>query len=89
MEPSVANWYLNQRRQIMFVNLPARCTIKIFTISGVLLDEIEVNNPSDEGIAHWGLVTKEGLDVAAGMYLFHVEARDIDFKKMGKFAIIK
>ncbi|MBN2093133.1 hypothetical protein JW964_26150, partial [candidate division KSB1 bacterium] len=26
MEPSVANWYLNQRRQIMFINLPARCT---------------------------------------------------------------
>ncbi|MBN2011868.1 hypothetical protein JW960_21245 [candidate division KSB1 bacterium] len=95
METSVANWYLNQHRQIMFINLPAKCTIKIFTVSGVLVDEINVNNTSDRGIAHWDLTSREGLEVAAGMYIYHVKAEDTDHvkvgdvEKIGKFAIIK
>lgn len=89
MEPSVANFYLNQRRRLMFTNVPARCTIKIFTVSGVLVDEIEVNNPAEKGIAHWDLLTKEGLEIAAGLYIYHVKAEDTSEEKMGKFAVIK
>jgi len=88
MEPAVGNWRLNQRRRLIFTNIPAECTIKIFTVSGVLVDKIEVNNDADEGIAHWDLLTKEGLEVAAGMYLYHVQASTGD-EHMGKFAIIK
>ena len=33
MEPAVRNIYLNQRRRIMFTNIPAQCNIKIFTIT--------------------------------------------------------
>ncbi len=89
METSVANWLLNQRRQIMFTNIPALCTIKIFTVSGVLVDEIQVSNPADQGSAHWNLLTKEGLEIAAGMYLYHVKCEKTGEVKMGKFAVIK
>lgn len=89
MEPAVKNVYLNQRRRIMFTNVPAQCMIKIFTSSGMLVDEIIVNNPSDEGIVHWNLLSKEGLEVAAGMYFYHVKADATGDEKMGKFAIIK
>jgi hypothetical protein len=89
MEPVVANWYLNQRRQIMFTHLPSRCDIKIFTMSGVLIKEIHVDNPADDGTAHWDVQTSEGLEVAAGMYLYHVKATEVDAEKIGKFAIIK
>jgi hypothetical protein len=89
MEPSVANFYLNQRRRLMFTNIPAECTIKIFTVSGVFVDEIDVTNSSERGIVHWDLLTQEGLDVAAGMYLYHVKSKNGGFEKMGKFAIIK
>ena len=89
MEPSVANYQRSQKRRLLFTHLPARCTIKIFTVSGVLVDEIDVNNPADNGIAHWDLLSKEGLEVAAGMYLFYVKAKDTGDVKMGKFAIIK
>ncbi len=89
MEPVVSNWYLNQRRSIMFTNLPAQCKITIFTVSGVFVDEIEVENDSDTGIAHWGVETAEGLEVAAGMYLYHVKAELTGAEKIGKFAIIK
>jgi hypothetical protein len=89
MEPSVANWYLNQRRRLLFTNIPAQCTIKIFTVSGVLVDKIEVNNGYDNGITHWDMLTSEGLEIAAGMYIYHVQSRLTNDEKVGKFAVIK
>ena len=89
MEPVVSNWFLNQRRSLMFTHLPAQCTITIFTVSGVFVDEIEVNNDIDNGIAHWDVETSEGLEVAAGMYLYHVKSTLTGAEKIGKFAIIK
>lgn len=89
METAVSNFYLNQRRQLMFTHIPARCKIKIFTVSGVLVDEIDVKNPDDDGIAHWDLLTKEGLEIAAGMYIYHIKADETGDEKIGKFAVIK
>lgn len=89
MEPSVANQYLNQRRRLLFTNLPAQCRIKIFTVSGILVDEIIVDNPDEYGIAHWDMLTRENLEIAAGMYIYHVESIVTGKEKTGKFAVIK
>ena len=89
MEPAVANQFLNQRRDIMFTHLPARCDIKIFTVSGVLVDEIDVENADDNGTAHWDVLTREGLEVAAGVYVYYVKAKETGDEKLGKFSIIK
>lgn len=89
MEPSVANYLLNQRRKLLFTHLPAKCNIKIFTVSGILVDVIKVNNSAENGTAHWDLLTKEGLDIAAGMYIYHVKAAETGDEKIGKFAVIK
>jgi len=88
MEPAVSNPFLNQRRRIMFTHIPANCTIKIFTISGVLVDEIIVNNSPENGIIHWDLLSRENLEIAAGMYLYHIESQSGE-EKLGKFAVIK
>ena len=89
MEEGVTNPFLNQRRKIMFTHIPARCTIKIFTSNGYLVDEIEVNNSSDNGSAHWDLLTKEGLEIAAGVYIYHIRAHQTGDEKLGKFAVVK
>ena len=89
MEPSVSNQFLNQRRRLLFTNIPAQATIKIFTVSGVLVDEINVNNSPQDGAVHWDMLTREGLEIAAGMYLYHVESIATGDKKLGKFAVIK
>jgi hypothetical protein len=89
MEPAVGNIYLNQRRRIMFTNVPASCTIRIFTSSGVLVDRLDVTNPADEGVVYWDLLSIEGLEVAAGIYFYHVKSEATGDEKMGKFAIIK
>jgi len=99
MEPALENPDLNQRRRLMFTHIPERCTIKIFTVSGVFVDEIRA--PEDglvtwgglgqttTGIIHWDLKTHEGLDVAAGIYIFHVKDEETGEEKIGKFAVIK
>jgi len=101
MEEAVTNPQLSQRRKLAFTNLPARCTIKIFTVSGALVDEIIVNNSiesrqndwdensSANGTAFWNLQSKEGLAVSAGYYIYHVRATDTGDTKVGKFAILK
>ncbi|MBN1999272.1 hypothetical protein JW935_17065, partial [candidate division KSB1 bacterium] len=89
MEPAVRNNSLNQRRKLMFVNVPARCTIKLFTMSGYFVDSIEVNNDNTNGIVHWDMLTKESLEIAPGVYIYHVESHKTGNKKMGKFAVIK
>jgi len=89
MEEAVSNPFLNQRRKLMFTHIPAECTIHIFTVSGVLVDIIAVNNAPENGIVHWDLLTREGLEIAAGMYLYHVKSKVTGDEKLGKFAVIK
>ena len=89
MEEAVTNPYLNQRRKLLFTHIPAECTIKIFTVSGVLVDEIKVQNQPEQGIVHWDMLTRESLEIAAGMYIYHVESVVTGDSKLGKFAVIK
>ena len=91
LEEAIYSTSFNQRRNLMFTHLPARCEIKIFTVSGVLVDKIIVNNNLDNGVAYLDLLTNESLEVAAGMYVYHVKdlVYDNGSEKIGKFAIIK
>lgn len=75
-------------RQIQFINLPEKCTIRVFTVRGELVRTIEHDGVGGNGSAWWDLKTQGDQDVAYGMYLFHVEAPGIG-EATGKFAIIK
>ena len=89
MEQAIRNNGLNQQRQLLFTHIPAQCKIKIFTSSGILIRELDVDNSSDNGTYHWDMLTKEGLEIAAGIYVFLVESKLTNDKKIGKFAVIK
>ena len=93
MEEAVINPFLNQPRKIMFTNIPSSCIITIFTSSGVKIKTI-ININSDGGIAHWDLLNEEGLEIAAGMYIYHVKTNFTEnllnqHEHVGKFAVIK
>ncbi|MBD3288054.1 hypothetical protein GF337_04560 [candidate division KSB1 bacterium] len=75
-------------RRIDFVNLPSECTIKIFTVAGRLVREINHSSSVDQGREKWDLRTKDGLEVSAGYYFYHIDAPGIG-EKTGKLAIIK
>jgi len=93
MEQAVINPFLNQPRKIMFANVPSNCVITIFTSSGVKVKTINKNDSSG-GMVHWDLLNEEGLEIAAGMYLYHVQPSFADkslnkYEHVGKFAVIK
>ncbi|MEL6822731.1 MAG: hypothetical protein AAFP70_13290, partial [Calditrichota bacterium] len=75
-------------RAIQFTRLPKECTIRIFTVSGELVDTIEHSSSGNSGIASWDLLTKDNLDISYGIYIYHINAPGVG-EKVGKFAIIK
>ena len=89
MEEAVINPFLNQPRKIMFTNLPAQCEVSIFTSSGVRVKTIHVNNVHEVGMTHWDLLNDEGLEIASGMYIYHVKSMIGGHEAIGKFAVIK
>ena len=75
-------------RRLYFDHLPARCTIRIYTQAGELVKILEHNAGIDDGKEFWDLLTKDNMEVAYGLYFFHVDAPGIG-QKVGKFVIIK
>lgn len=74
-------------RRIEFRGLPQHCTIRIYTVLGDLVQTLE-HDGGTEGYEAWNLRTKDNLDVAPGLYIFHVDGGKLG-KSIGKFAIIK
>jgi hypothetical protein len=76
-------------RIINFTNLPPNSKIQIFTAAGNHVRTLRSGSSIQSGSTSWDLRTKEGLDVAFGVYFYIVEAEGASEKKMGKLAIIK
>jgi hypothetical protein len=74
-------------RRIEFRGLPANCTIRVYTVKGELVKTL-VHDGSVDGIVPWNLRSADNLDVAPGLYVFHVDAGELG-TKIGKFALIK
>lgn len=75
-------------RRIYFENLPMKCTIRIFTLSGELVNELQHDTGFDNGREYWNLLNKDGFSVAYGVYLAHIDAPGVG-EKIIKFALIK
>ena len=87
-EPS--NPYSNGRgpRELHFINLPESCTIRIFSIRGQLIQTLVHESGKANGTVIWDMTTKDNLDIAYGIYIYHIDAGDLG-SKIGKFAVIK
>ncbi|MCC7140958.1 MAG: hypothetical protein IT349_02550 [Candidatus Eisenbacteria bacterium] len=74
-------------RRMEFRGLPRNCTIRIYTVRGELVQTLRHDGGND-GMVPWDLRTKDNLDVAPGLYVFHVDGGPAG-THLGKFAIIK
>jgi hypothetical protein len=74
-------------RRVEFRGLPQHCTIRIYTVRGDLVQTLQ-HDGSDDGFIAWNLRTKDNLDLAPGLYIFHVDGSGVG-EKIGKFAVIK
>jgi len=75
-------------RKIEFRNLPNNCTIRIYTINGELVKELHHNGDITKGFVSWDLRSKDNLEIAPGLYIYHVDGGEVG-SFIGKFAVIK
>jgi len=77
--------------KVEFRNLPAaRGTVRIYTLSGDLVQELPFNGTTGVGTVVWDLVSRNLQDVASGIFLYTVECDDENFDRfIGKFVVIR
>jgi hypothetical protein len=70
-----------------FVNLPAQAIVRIYSVSGVLVNVLTMNDPTGGGTLTWYLRNRNNQFVASGVYFYHVETPD-GKKKIGRFTVV-
>jgi len=75
-------------RQIQFIHLPQTCTIRIYAIDGTLVQTLEHDSHMTDGAESWDLMTRENMDIAYGVYIYHVEAPGIG-NHVGRLLVVK
>jgi len=74
-------------KKMMFVNLPPVATIRIYTVSGILVDVLNHEDATGGGRAEWDIRNRNNQFVASGVYFFHVVTPDKD-EYVGKFTVV-
>jgi hypothetical protein len=80
-------------RRIRFTNLPKKCKIKIFTLSGEMVAELD-HESETTGNEWWDMRTVNNQEIAPGLYLYHIQQIDPESEKLmtdlvGKFAVVR
>jgi hypothetical protein len=82
---------------IMFQNLPERCSIFIYSLTGELISTVYHNLPGDEspdpedsetGGERWDMLSYNNMSIASGIYIYRVVSDDYG-EAIGKFAVIR
>lgn len=76
----VPNPYYNQSRYelssvvriVRFINMPEQGTVRIFNLAGQLVRTLQKTDPTIS-VLEWNLQNENGLPVASGVYIYHVE----------------
>ena len=74
-------------RFVTFSHLPAKVTIRIFNLAGVLVKKIEKVGTGQ--FQRWDLANDSGLPVASGLYIAYIEMPDLGKTKILKVAVIQ
>ena len=82
---------------IMFQNLPKRCAIFIYSLTGELINTVHHNLPGDDtpdpegsetGGERWNMLSYNNMSIASGIYIYRVVSDDYG-EAIGKFAVIR
>ena len=80
-------------RKVRFTNLPGKCKIKIFTLTGELVTELD-HESETSGNKWWDMRTVNNQEIAPGLYLYHIRqihqgTGETVEDKVGKFAVVR
>lgn len=76
----------NIKDEVRFTDLPDNCTIRVFTLDGTLVRTLSHNSPN--GYLTWDMANENGLRLASGMYLIHVDVPNVG-EKVLKFGVVR
>ncbi|MFA6233078.1 MAG: T9SS type A sorting domain-containing protein, partial [Bacteroidota bacterium] len=74
------------QRFVTFNHLPPLAKFRIFTVDGSLVRSFEKNDGSQ--LATWDLQNDNGLPVASGMYIIHIDMPDLGVEKVLKLGVV-
>jgi hypothetical protein len=77
----------DQQDKLGFLDIPGRCTIKIYTQLGELVQTLEHTDGS--GDAYWDHTTSSRQVIASGIYVAVIENLDNGEKTFKKFVMIR
>jgi hypothetical protein len=61
---------------VRIVNIPAKCTISIYTVNGTLIRTL-THGTADDSFVQWDLKNHANIPIASGVYIIHVNAPGI------------
>jgi len=73
--------------RVKIVNLPEKCTIKIYSINGTLVRTITKDNTMTS--VDWDLKNQAGIPIASGTYIIHIDAPGIGEKIIKFFGAMR
>jgi hypothetical protein len=85
-------------RRLLFTNVPSRGTIRIYTVAAQFVQQItwESSDLLGDGDLFWNMRTREGIDLASGLYLWVLTApsnpsdpNSTPIHARGKFVVIQ
>ncbi|MEO0081103.1 MAG: hypothetical protein ABIL25_02275 [candidate division WOR-3 bacterium] len=83
-------------RKLKFINLPSKCTIRIYNLAGDLVRTLTHDETKPEagglpnqygGDEDWDLLNENSQKPAPGLYIFHVDANELG-TQVGKFVLV-
>ncbi len=75
-------------RHVDFMGLPrAECVVRVYTLAGDLVAELPNDGRDGNGQLRWNLISRNGQDIASGVYLFTVDSAF--GTQRGRFVVIR
>ncbi len=88
--PYYAQKYLSTDRFshfVTFTHLPEKAVVRIFTLSGILVNTLRKDDPSQ--FLKWHLVNGNDMLVGSGIYIVHITLPDLNKTKVLKLCVIQ
>ena len=79
-------WDQPGSHELHFINLPSHALIKIYTVAGDLVAELEHDDTLHD-YQPWNLKNQNGSDVASGIYMYRVESGTFTFQS--RFVVVR
>ena len=74
--------------RIKIINLPQQCEVKIYTVNGVLVRTYKKDDATTSSV-DWDLKNQDGVPIASGLYIIHIEAPGLGEKVIKWFGVLR